>query len=37
MCRDLLSLEDYNQWVKRNAAFYVTRVTPAQVAAGLVA
>ena len=37
MCRDLLSLEDYNQWVKRNPAFYVTRVTPAQVAAGLVA
>jgi hypothetical protein len=37
MCRDLLSYEDYTAWVKRNAAFYVTRVTPAQVAAGLVA
>lgn len=37
MCRDLLSEDEYRAWCKRNAAFYVTRVTPAQVAAGLVA
>lgn len=37
MCRDLLSADEYAAWVKSNAAFYVTRVTPAQVAAGLVA
>ena len=37
MCRDLLSYEEYAQWVKRNAAYYVTHVTPAQAAAGLVA
>ena len=37
MCRDLLDYAEYGQWVKRNAAYYVTHVTPAQVAAGLVA
>jgi hypothetical protein len=37
ICRDLMSPEEYGVWVKRNAAYYVTRVTPAQVAAGLVA
>jgi hypothetical protein len=37
MCRDLMDYDEYTAWVRRNAAFYVTRVTPAQVAAGLVA
>jgi hypothetical protein len=37
VCRDLLAYDEYAAWVKRNAAFYVTRVTPAQIAAGLVA
>jgi hypothetical protein len=36
-CRDLMDCGEYAAWVRANAAYYVTRVTPAQVAAGLVA
>ncbi len=37
MCRDLMDFATFTAWVKSNAAYYVTHVTPAQVAAGLVA
>jgi hypothetical protein len=36
-CRDLLDYAEYTAWVRANAAYYVTRVTPAQIAAGRVA
>lgn len=37
LCHDLLTEPEYRAWVRSNAAYWVTRVTPAQVAAGLVA
>jgi hypothetical protein len=36
-CRDLLDGPEYEAWVKANAAYYNSRVTPAQAAAGRVA
>jgi hypothetical protein len=36
-CRDLMDSPTYAAWVKRNAAFFASRVTPAQAAAGIAA
>jgi hypothetical protein len=35
LCGDLMTFADYRVWTKRNADFYVARVSPAQVAARL--
>lgn len=36
-CHDLMDFAEYTAWVKRNAAFYEARVTPAMTAAGIAA